>query len=85
MLAVEVLVVAAIVFGVVMVLAGRGDRMTEAEPDRPDLGLPDDRPIVAADVRGLRFRRALRGYRMSDVDDALNRLAAALAEHEDLD
>lgn len=35
-----------------------------------------------ADVESLRFPLAARGYRMSDVDDALGRLGAELAERD---
>ena len=35
-----------------------------------------------ADVDALRFPLAARGYRMADVDDALNRIAAELAERD---
>jgi DivIVA domain-containing protein len=64
------------------VLLSLTDRGLEPEPlDHRDLGLPD-RPLVAADVPGLRFRIGLRGYRMDDVDAALYRLAQALHEAE---
>jgi DivIVA domain-containing protein len=33
-------------------------------------------------VENLRFPLAVRGYRMADVDDALSRLGAELAERE---
>jgi DivIVA domain-containing protein len=51
-------------------------------PAQPDLG-PVDRPLTSGDVPALRFRLAFRGYRMADVDDALDRLAEALADAED--
>ncbi|MEV5612010.1 DivIVA domain-containing protein [Streptomyces sp. NPDC052225] len=44
--------------------------------------LPPDRPLVPADVEALRLPTAVRGYRMAEVDDALNRLGAELAERE---
>ena len=56
--------------GVALVASGRGGSMAPAYDDRPDLALPDDRPIAAQDLRTVRFPLAFRGYRMSDVDDA---------------
>ncbi|MCY4727170.1 DivIVA domain-containing protein [Nocardioides sp. STR2] len=64
--------------GVAMVASGRGGSMPPAYDDRPDLALPDDRPIAAQDLRRVRFPLAFRGYRMSDVDALLARLATEL-------
>ena len=44
--------------------------------------LPQDRPVARADVDALRLPTAVRGYRMAEVDDALNRLGAELAERD---
>ena len=66
--------------GIALVAAGRGAPMGPAYDDRPDLALPTDRPLTADDLRRVRFPLALRGYRMSDVDVLLARLAA---ERED--
>ncbi|WP_374456185.1 DivIVA domain-containing protein [Nocardioides sp.] len=68
--------------GVAMVASGRGGSMAPAYDDRPDLALPDDRPIEAEDLRTVRFPLALRGYRMSDVDALLARLATQLEDAE---
>lgn len=44
---------------------------------------PDRSPIVGAgDLEGVRFSLALRGYRMSEVDEVLDRAGAALAAAE---
>jgi DivIVA domain-containing protein len=69
--------------GIAMVAAGRGGSMEPAYDDRPDLALPTDRPLRAADLRTVRFPLALRGYRMSDVDALLVRLATELEDHAD--
>ena len=61
--------------GVAMVASGRGGSMPPAYDDRPDLVLPEGRPLGAGDLRRVRFPLALRGYRMSDVDALLDRLA----------
>jgi DivIVA domain-containing protein len=42
--------------------------------------VPADRALTAHDLRSVRFSTALRGYRMSEVDALLDRLAAELAE-----
>jgi DivIVA domain-containing protein len=58
------------------------DRGLEPEPvDHRDLGLPD-RPLTARDIPGLRFRVGWRGYRMEDVDAALDRLGESLQAAE---
>ncbi|MFJ8820479.1 DivIVA domain-containing protein [Streptomyces sp. NPDC102467] len=44
--------------------------------------LPQDRPLARADVEELRLPTAVRGYRMAEVDDALNRVGAELAERD---
>ena len=61
--------------GVAMVAAGRGTPMAPAYDDRPDATVPGDRELRADDLRKLRFSLALRGYRMSEVDALLDRLA----------
>ena len=61
--------------GIAMVAAGRGEPMMPAYDDRPDARVPQDRPITADDLRRVRFSLALRGYRMSEVDALLARLA----------
>jgi DivIVA domain-containing protein len=66
--------------GVAALAAGRGAPMADAYDDRPDALVPKDRPLGAADVRRVRFSLALRGYRMSEVDALLDRLARQLDE-----
>lgn len=70
--------VVAVMAVIAMLAAGRGEPMTPAYDDRPDVLAPADRPIAAEDLRRIRFPLALRGYRMSDVDALLSRLAAEL-------
>jgi DivIVA domain-containing protein len=64
--------------GVAVVAAGRGAPMADAYDDRPDALVPAGRPLAGADLRRVRFSLALRGYRMSEVDALLDRLAAQL-------
>jgi DivIVA domain-containing protein len=70
-----ILIVALI--GVVAVAAtGRGGAMAETFDDRPDSRVQADGPLTAQDLRRVRFSTAFRGYRMSEVDALLDRLAA---------
>lgn len=69
--------------GVAMIASGRGGSMPPAYDDRPDVVLPTDRPIGAQDLRTVRFPLAVRGYRMSDVDALLARLASELEDRPD--
>lgn len=64
--------------GVAVVAAGRGGSMKEVYDDRPDVRVPGDRPLQADDLRRVRFTTAFRGYRMSEVDALLERLAGQL-------
>lgn len=61
--------------GVAVVAAGKGTPLAEEFDDRPDVLVPADRPLGAEDLRRVRFSIALRGYRMSEVDALLARLA----------
>ncbi|QSR32368.1 DivIVA domain-containing protein [Nocardioides sp. S5] len=69
--------------GVAMVASGHGGSMAPAYGDRPDLALPQDRSLEARDLRRVRFPLALRGYRMSDVDALLARLATELEDRRE--
>ena len=68
-----------VLVGVAVLLSYLGDTLEDTPEDAPDAGLPD-RQLVADDIPRLRFRVGLRGYRMSDVDAALDRVEAALRE-----
>ncbi|GGQ41935.1 DivIVA domain-containing protein [Couchioplanes azureus] len=69
------LVVAAIVFGVTVMVSGGDSGLTPVEPDGRALPLPSDRPLVEEDLVRTRFDTAYRGYRMAQVDQALQRAA----------
>ncbi|MFF3335120.1 DivIVA domain-containing protein [Streptomyces sp. NPDC002888] len=80
-----VVALAVVVAAVTLAVVGGGEGtgpLPEAAPQRLHDPLPVDRPLNRADVDHLRFPLAVRGYRMDDVDDALNRLAAELAERD---
>ncbi|MFI0910035.1 DivIVA domain-containing protein [Streptomyces abikoensis] len=80
-----VVVVAAVTLAVA---GGGGDgtggeaALPEAVHDRMAWPLPAARPLGRADVEELRLPLALRGYRMAETDDALDRLGAELAERD---
>ncbi|MFD8523184.1 DivIVA domain-containing protein [Streptomyces capillispiralis] len=79
-----VLALAVVVAAVTLAVVGGGDNapLPEAAPEHLWDVLPPDRPVNRADVDDLRFPLAARGYRMADVDDALGRLGAELAERD---
>jgi DivIVA domain-containing protein len=68
--------------GVAALAAGRGTPMSRAYDDRPDALVPRTGPLRAEDVRRVRFSLAFRGYRMSEVDALLDRVARQLDEAE---
>ena len=72
-----VLVVLAI-GGVAVVAGGRGGSLAREYDDRPEVSLPGERPLTGEDLRDLRFSTAVRGYRTSEVDALLERLALEL-------
>ena len=61
--------------GIAVVAAGRGTPMAPAYDDRPDATVPRDGDLGPDDLRNVRFSLAFRGYRMSEVDSLLDRLA----------
>ena len=61
--------------GVAVVAAGRGAPLAEVYDDRPDAEVPAEGPLSADDLRRVRFSLGFRGYRMSEVDALLDRLA----------
>ncbi|TCJ21173.1 DivIVA domain-containing protein [Nocardioides jejuensis] len=69
--------------GVALVASGRGEPLAPAYDDRPDVVLPAGRRLVGEDLRRVRFGVVLRGYRMSEVDALLVRLADQLEARHD--
>jgi DivIVA domain-containing protein len=66
---------------VALVAVGQGGELAETFDDRRDVQVPDG-PLSGADVRRVRFTTAFRGYRMSEVDALLERVASQIeAEH----
>ncbi|GAA3476673.1 DivIVA domain-containing protein [Streptomyces yanii] len=75
-----VVVVAAVTLAVVG--GGRSAVLQDVAPEQLSDPLPATRPVGRADVEALRLPVTARGYRMADVDDALGRLGAELAERD---
>lgn len=63
---------------VAVVAAGFGGSMAEVYDDRPDSRVQAEGPLTGEDLRRVRFTTAFRGYRMSEVDTLLARLADEL-------
>jgi hypothetical protein len=78
----EVLVAVAVLAAVALAAAGRFDGLADEDPDDPDIGVPADRPLRSTDVPKQRFRLAIRGYRLSDVDAAMAAVQEALRGSE---
>lgn len=72
----------AVVAAVALAVLGDGSPLRDSTPDRLQDRLPADRPLVRGDIDALRLPTAVRGYRMIDVDDVLDRLGAELAERD---
>ncbi|MFB7214410.1 hypothetical protein [Streptomyces sp. NPDC056255] len=80
LLATMVVVVAAVTLAVVG--GGKSAVLQDVAPEQLTDPLPATRPVGRADVDALRLPVAVRGYRMADVDVALSRLGAELAERD---
>lgn len=63
--------------GIALVASGRGAPMTDEYDDRPDVVVPAG-DLAGRDLRRVRFAVTFRGYRMSEVDALLDRLAEQL-------
>lgn len=66
--------VAGLLFVIAALVFGRGEQLAPLPRDVSPTWLPDH-AIEADDIRGLRFQQTLRGYKASEVDWALQRLA----------
>jgi DivIVA domain-containing protein len=80
-LIVVVLIGVVLLLAVALLLSLTDGGLRDESVDHGDLGLPD-RTLTADDIPGLRFRTGVRGYRMQDVDAALERAAQALRESQ---
>ncbi|MFJ6614598.1 DivIVA domain-containing protein [Streptomyces sp. NPDC091289] len=73
-----------VVTAVTLAVVGGGGSavLQDVPPERFTDPLPATRPVGRADVEAMRLPMAPRGYRMADVDEALSRLGAELAERD---
>lgn len=69
--------VAAVVFLLASLVFGRGEELAPLPPGASPTRLPAE-DVTADDVRGLRFQQVFRGYKMTEVDWAVERLAAEI-------
>lgn len=69
--------VAALVFFGAALIFGRGEELGPLPPGATPTRLPVA-DVAGDDVRAVRFQQVLRGYRMSEVDWVLERLALEL-------
>ena len=82
MLAFEVFIGLAVLAGLALVLSTRAATFDDEPDDAPDTGVPDHRLLRSDDIPRLRFRIGWRGYRMGDVDAALEAARLALEASE---
>ncbi len=68
--------------GIAVVAAGSGDGLRAPVVDQAPLELAPDRLVGRPDVDGLKFSVGLRGYRMDEVDDVLDRLAVDIEQRD---
>jgi DivIVA domain-containing protein len=80
--ALEVIGGIVVLLGLAFVLARNLPVLDDEAEDVADNGLPEGRLLRSDDIPRLRFRVGLRGYRMSDVDAALEAVRRSLAATE---
>ena len=71
-----------VIAAVAMLAVGRLGELPDVDPDRAPLALPEDRALRSSDVDSVRFAVGMRGYRMDEVDDVLDRLATEVAARD---
>jgi DivIVA domain-containing protein len=76
---VVMVLVAAVVFMLVSLVFGRGEELAPLPPGVTPTKLPST-DVSGDDLRSVRFQVVLRGYRMTDVDWVLDRLAGEVDE-----
>jgi DivIVA domain-containing protein len=78
------LVLAALILGVISLLAGDDPGLSTAEPDGRARPLPNNRSLTESDLKEVRFDVTLRGYRMAQVDRVLRRTAYDLGYKDEM-
>ncbi|UYP20056.1 DivIVA domain-containing protein [Rhodococcus sp. Z13] len=74
--------VGAVLFFVASAVFGRGETLAPLPPGTTVTVLPVT-DVTGTDIRDLRFQQTLRGYKMSEVDWALDRLAREVDDLRD--
>src|SRR5690242_13311494 len=74
------IIIVAVIGAITVVASGQGGGLAPTFDDRPDVTVPADGPLRAEDLRAVRFTTVVRGYRASEVDALLDRLARQLAD-----
>jgi DivIVA domain-containing protein len=69
-----------VIGGVAVVAAGGGAPLSESYDDRRDVLVPEHGPLTPEDLTTIEFSTVFRGYRATEVDALLDRLAAQIAE-----
>jgi DivIVA domain-containing protein len=77
----EVLAAALVLFLAAAAATGRLSGLADAQVDRTDTSLPEGR-LSATEIDGTTFTMAFRGYRMEEVDAALDKVVAELKARE---
>ncbi|HET8970256.1 MAG TPA: DivIVA domain-containing protein [Candidatus Nanopelagicales bacterium] len=80
---VYVLVGLVVLLVVGLLAVGRFGGLPEAMPDRAPLNLPAEGALSGEQVDEVRLAVGLRGYRMDEVDQVLDRAAAGLRERDE--
>ena len=78
----QLVVIVALLAAVGWIAVGGGGHMSEPVPDRPDLALPENGLLDRDHIDRVRFSVGVRGYRMDEVDDVLDRLAHEIEVRE---
>ena len=71
--------VAAVVYLLAVFVFGRGERLAPLPPAASPTRLPAE-DLGGDDVRAVRFQQTVRGYKMSEVDWVIDRLAKEIDE-----
>ncbi|PRW64836.1 DivIVA domain-containing protein [Actinopolyspora mortivallis] len=77
---VVVIAVAAVVYLLAALVFGRGEELEPLRPGTTPTRLPPS-PLTGNDVRSLRFQTVFRGYKCSEVDWVLERMAEELDDN----
>lgn len=76
-----IILIILLIGGVAVVAAGYGRSLQPVQRSNRPLGLPAGK-LAANDLEAVRFNTAVRGYRMDEVDELIDRLVKQLASVE---